>query len=187
MASLNFKINLIQLLSLMTIAAAVVHLSLMKRDGEPFWRSGTLAYVKPEVPVEFRLIEDTVRIPGSNGLFVDFADGRELYLKNFKLGWSDVRRRFYRGAVWAQVEEEFDFYEEYDLSKLRFRANWDQAEYCRDRGRRKCRDQIVRLLLRMDEPKLRQKLAYPRQWQYVPGGLIILVGIRFLFWKRSVR
>ena len=170
------KLNLLQLLSLTAISAAVVHLCLLNSDGDPYWRDGTLVFETPEVPAEYQLIESPVHLLISCGPSITFADGKDLFLRNFEVGWKQMRRRFYFGEDWANEESEFDFYDEYDLSKLRFRADWDQAAYAQHQGRLKCRQQIEQLRSQMAESLLKRKLAYSRHWQWVPGSLIIVLG-----------
>ena len=152
----------------------------MDPQRDPIWRNGTLIYQRPDVPYEFELIEKPIRISLTGEKSIAGSDGRELFLRSYENGWQEVRRKFYLGYDWANDDAVFDFYDEYDLSKLRFRADWDHFAYSQYHGRTKCREQIRTLLTEFNEAELKRKIAYSPVWQCVPGAAMMLVGIIFL-------
>ena len=177
----QFRISISLLLAWTALIAAVVHLWFLDHDREPYWRKQTLVYQAPAVPYTYNSI---VPIQGhlTNGLDTQTNEvgGEELYSLHFKTGWEEIRLKFYRQLEWRADEDHFDFFEEYDLSKVGFYPSWSQANYAEYRGREKCRNQIRGLLNRYPEKTLRRRIAASPKWQYVPGSILFTISMVWL-------
>lgn len=184
----NFKLSIAQLLCLTAIAGAVFFLATYDRE-EPIWREDVLAYSRPDVPENSALVT-------SNSISVDYGpiahddshdngtteytSSSELILQNHRSGWNRIRLLFYGGKEWLADSESYDFYDEYDYSKLNFRSGEDLLQLAQWEGRERCRQQLHQLLQRHGEQELRSKIAYPRYWVAVLPLLILVVAILVL-------
>ena len=177
----QFKISIAQLLCLTAIAGSIFHLATYDRK-DPFWRDGALTYVQPNVPRHFELVarRPIAHPDPKHGATITYTDSSDLFLKNHRAGWERIRRLFYNGHRWRDEIDSFDFYDDYDYSKLNFRNSEDLLQLAQWEGRTDCRQQLHQLLQRTSEAELRGQIAYSLYWATVLPLLVLATAILVL-------
>ena len=155
-----FKLSIAQLLCLTAIAGSIFFLATFDRN-EPFWREDLLPYEVPNVPRSFELIsEQPIVVKASRTSTTstfEYPNGQILYLDGHQQGWEQIRRLFYGGNEWLEDVETFDFYEDYDYSKLSFREPYEIHSLAKWEGSQRCREQLTKLLETTSSADLRPK------------------------------
>ena len=187
----KIKLSIAQSLSLIAMIGALIFLATANID-EPLWRDDILAYHPPPVPIAFELVPDKPIVATHNSKTgkstFNFADGRTLYLENHLQGWCQLRRSFYDHQDWGEDVEKFDFYDDYDYSKLNFRNPYELVSLARWEGARRCREQIQDLLQDYNENELRARLALSPLWATAPTLVVFsLAAMLFLLSLRQTR
>ncbi len=176
------RINLLQLLALLSASAALTHLVVVARNDQPLWREDVFRYETAVVPDAYLALDSkSIRVVPVAGKSKTYANPIELYQVHHRVGWEWVRASFYRGDHWEVDDYIFDAYHEYDLSKLSFRSGVDQAMLAHVEGRTQCREQIKALMNDFSPAELRARIAYPNHWMYGPATILFAIsGLLFV-------
>ena len=176
-----FKLSIEQLFCLTTIASSLLFLATHDRE-EPLWRESVFPYDQPDVPRSFRQITDqpiVVVWPMAESRII-YDDIEHLYLKNHYHGWQSTRALFHQGYEWLVDYDAYDFYLEYDYSKLSFRDPMELSLLAQWEGRKQCREQLSERLKRADASALRRQMAYSHFWVAFPPLLILVAAVLYL-------